>query len=216
MARKRREPLTRDRVLDVAIHLADEGGIESLSMRKLGRALGVEAMSLYNHVANKDDLLDGMADLVLNEFELPSDVEEWSAAIRRTATSAHETLVRHPWACSLIMSRFRPGRIRYIDWILGRLREAGFSAETTYHAYHTLDSHILGFTLWEVGHSVDSGDLEETAVTFLREAVDEYPYLAEHIHQHLTDPGQGEEGEFEFGLDLILGGLARSRKELPG
>jgi hypothetical protein len=155
-------------------------------------------------------LLDGIVDLVLSEFELPSETD-WSAALRRTAISAHEALLRHPWACTLIMSRFRPGRIRYIEWILGRLREAGFSAEITYHAYHTLDSHILGFTLWELGHSVDSGELEEAVTTFLRESIHEYPHLAEHMQQHLSDSRRDEEGEFEFGLRLILEGLEKTR-----
>jgi AcrR family transcriptional regulator len=210
MTPKRREPLSRERILEAAVRLADEGGIEAVSMRKLGRALGVEAMSLYNHVANKDDLLDGIVDRVLSEFELPSE-SDWSEALRRTAISAHEALLRHPWACTLIMSRFRPGRIRYIEWILGRLREAGFSAEITYHAYHTLDSHILGFTLWELGHSVDSEELEQAVATFLRESIHEYPHLAEHMQQHLSDSRRDEEGEFEFGLRLILEGLEKTR-----
>jgi AcrR family transcriptional regulator len=216
MTAQRRTPLSRERVLQTAIGLADEGGIESVSMRKLGRALGVEAMSLYNHVANKDDLLDGIVDLVMSEFELPSASDPWSASIRRAAISAHQALLRHPWACSLIMSRFRPARVRYIEWILGRLREAGFSAETTYHAYHALDSHILGFTLWELGHSVDSEELRDAAEAFLRQLpVDELPYFVEHVHQHLAGSMQDDE-EFEFGLDLILEGLERARGGAPG
>jgi len=204
--------LSRDRVLHTAIRLADEGGIESVTMRKLARALGVEAMSLYNHVTSKDDILDGITDLVVSEFELPSATEHWEKAIRKTAISAHEALLRHPWACSLIMSRFRPARVRYVDSLLGRLREAGFSAELTYHAYHALDSHILGFTLWQLGHSVDAEELKDAAATFLRAfPVDEYPYLAEHVEQHLTEPSHDDEGEFEFGLDLILDGLKRMR-----
>jgi AcrR family transcriptional regulator len=197
--------------METAIRLADEGGIESVSMRKLGRALGVEAMSLYNHVANKDDMLDGIVDLVLSEFELPSAGDDWSAAIRRTAISAHEALLRHPWACTLIMSRFRPARMRYIEWILARLREAGFSAETTYHAYHALDSHILGFTLWEVGHAVDPEELENAATFLQALPVDEFPYFLEHAQQHLTGSMHDDQGEFEFGLDLILEGLERAR-----
>src|SRR5947209_12607310 len=110
----RRVPLSRERVLDAALRLVDQSGIESLSMRKLGQALGVEAMSLYNHVANKNDLLDGIVDLVLSEFELPSAEEDWEAAIRKCAISAHDALVRHPWACNLIMSSpsVRPARLR--------------------------------------------------------------------------------------------------------
>jgi AcrR family transcriptional regulator len=207
-----RAPLSRDRVLHAAIRLADEGGIESLTMRGLGRALGVEAMSLYKHVANKDDVLDGIVDLVEDEIELPSSAEGWAAAIRACAISAHEVLRRHPWACSLIMSRFRPARLRYMDWLLGRLRGAGFSPRLTYHAYHALDSHILGFTLWEAGHSVDTEDLADSVATFLQELpADDYPHFAEHARQHLAEPGRDDVGGFEFQLDLILDGLQRLR-----
>src|SRR3954468_18628171 len=130
-----RVPLSRDRILRAALELADEGGIESLTMRKLGEALGFEAMSLYNHVANKDDVLDGILDLVLAETEPPSPSGEWDAAVRGSAISVHQALVRHPWACTLMMApgRIRPTRLRYRDLLLGRLREAGFSADTTYH-----------------------------------------------------------------------------------
>src|SRR5436190_6616112 len=138
-----RLPLNRDRILRAALELADEGGIESISMRKLGQALGFEAMSLYNHVANKDDVLDGMLDLVLAETELPAGAGTWDAAVRGSAISVHDALRRHPWACGLLMSvgHVRPARLRYMDSLLGRLRAAGFSAETTYHAYHVLDGH---------------------------------------------------------------------------
>jgi AcrR family transcriptional regulator len=207
--------LTRERVLQTAIRLADESGIDSLTMRKLGQALGVEAMSLYNHVANKDDLLDGIIDLALSEIDLSPVAEDWEAAMRKNAVSAHEVLLRHPWACSLILSptiRVIPARIRYIESVLGRLREAGFSAEVTYHGYHALDSHILGFTLWEMGHSIPAGVAEDFGATFLRDfPADEYPYLAEHVKQHFAEPSLDAEGEFEFGLDLILDGLKRMR-----
>jgi AcrR family transcriptional regulator len=213
--------LTRNRILKAAVRLADDGGIESLTMRKLARALGVEAMSLYNHVANKSDLVDGMVDLVVGEIELP-DTAEWDAAIRECAISAHEVFVRHPWACSLAMAP-SPGRtlltprLRYMEWLLGRLREAGFSPELTYHAYHTLDSHILGFTLWELGHAAgarqlaDGEDLADIAaglIVRLRE--NGFPHLAEHAEQHVERGSDGV-SEFEFGLDLILAGLKRAR-----
>src|SRR5256885_17093394 len=151
--------LNRDRVLHAAVRLADKSGIESVTMRRLGKALGVEAMSLYNHVRNKDDVLDGIVGLVLDEIELPADAEDWEAAVRRTATSGHDVLLRHPWACSLVMSRFRPGRVAYVNAILTTLREAGFSPRAAYHGYHALDSHMLGFTLWELGHSMDTEGL---------------------------------------------------------
>jgi len=201
--------LTRERVLQGAIALADEGGIESISMRRLGKSLGVEAMSLYNHVANKDDLLDGIADIVLDEFELPAADGDWEAAIRRTASSAHDALVSHPWACSLVMSRPRPGRMRYIDALLRCLREAGFSADETFHAYHALDSHILGYTMWELGHAFDPAEVEELANTFMAQIAHEYPYLHEHAAQHFDESRPRGKSGFEFGLDLILDGLKR-------
>jgi AcrR family transcriptional regulator len=224
-----RAPLSRERVLQAAIRLADQGGIESLTMRKLARELGVEAMSLYNHVANKDDLVDGIVDLVVSEIDLPSTAEGWETAIREYAISAHEALLRHPWACSLVMSptttrTMRTARLRYMEWLLGQLRGAGFSAELTYHAYHALDGHILGFTLWQLGHSAgakelsDAQGLADFAATFLRELRDgDHPYLAEHVEQHLSEFGDGgeseseSESEFEFGLGLIVDGLKRAR-----
>lgn len=219
----RRVPLSRDRVLRTAMCLADEGGIGSLSMRKLGQALGVEAMSLYNHVANKDDLLDGMTDLVLSEFELPSPGDEWETAVRRCAVSGHTVLVRHPWACNLIMSskRIRPARLQYMESLLKCLREAGFSAEETSHAYHAIDSHILGFTLWQLGHVMPSDaphiTTKEEIAFFLATLVPsfspgDYRYLIEHAEQHhVSRASNTGESEFEFGLRLILDELTRMR-----
>jgi AcrR family transcriptional regulator len=209
-------------VLQAAIRLADEGGIESLTMRKLARELGVEAMSLYNHVANKGDLVDAIVDLVVDEIELPSTADEWDVAIREYAISANDVLLRHPWACTLVMGptatrTLRAPRLRYMEWLLRRLREAGFSPELTYHAYHALDSHILGFTLWQLGHAAGAKDftggkdVADFAATFLPELrAGGYPYLAEHAEQHLAAPSDGPR-EFEFGLDLILEGLERGR-----
>jgi AcrR family transcriptional regulator len=199
-------------VLRSAIGLADEAGIESLTMRKLAQELGVEAMTLYYYVANKDEILGGIVDAVVSEIELPSTGADWKAAIRRTAISAHEVLLRHEWAASLLLSG--PGvslsRLRYMDSILGSLREGGFSAEMTDHAYHALDSHIMGFTLWEVGISLGLTRLQGSIARFLQELdIDEYPHLAEHAEQHLKGRDPADEGEFEFGLDLILDGLER-------
>ena len=220
-----RAPLSRERVLNAAIRLADGGGIESLTMRRLARELGVEAMSLYNHVANKGDLVDAMVDLVVSEIELPATSDTWDVAVRECAISAHEVLLRHPWSCSLVMSTTstriaRNARVRYMEWLLGRLREAGFSAQLTYHAYHALDSHILGFTLWELGHSGAANavrgdkDFADFAASFVRELrAADYPYLAEHAEQHVAAFGDQGTSEFEFGLDLILDGLERARAE---
>ena len=209
-----RVPLNRERVLRAAITLADQGGIASLSMRKLAEALGVQAMSLYYHVTNKDDLFDGMVDIVMSEVAMPSSGADWKEAIRRSAISAHDALRRHPWACGLIMSPKRTSlvRLRHMDWLLGRLRAAGFSPGLTYHAYHALDSHILGFTLWEAGHSFAAEELSDLVTTFFQEfPADEYPHLAEHAQQHLTGSGDDDVGGFEFALDLILDGLERLR-----
>jgi AcrR family transcriptional regulator len=216
-----RRPLTREKILHTALRLADEKGIEALSMRKLARELGVEAMSLYNHVANKDDLVDAIVDLSLREIELPGDDEPWDAAIRKCALSAHDVFLRHPWACSLVMSSGRPllesPRLRYMDWLLGRLRRAGFSADLTYHGYHALDSHILGFTLWQLGHSgglrqfAGDGDVAEALAGFMRELrAHGYDHLAEHAEQHLAAPSDDGARQFAFGLDLILDGLRRA------
>ena len=204
-----------------AIALADDGGIEALSMRKLAKDLGVEAMSLYNHVNNKDDLVDAMVDLVVREIELPSD-PDWEHAIRQCAISAYDTFLRHPWACSLVMApkelRLEENpRLRYMEWLLGRLDEAGFSPELTYRGYHALDSHILGFTMWHLGHSAgaedvtdgqDTGDFVAKLVPRLRASG--YPCIAEHAEQHVSAPWRETLREFEFGLDLILDGLKKA------
>jgi AcrR family transcriptional regulator len=218
-----RKPLTRERVLDAAFAIADTDGIEALSMRKLGQALGVEAMSLYNHVANKAELVAAMVDRVVVQFVLPDDEPRWDDAIRRCATSAHGLLSRHPWACSLALlpsgaSVVGGPRVRYMEWLLRRLREAGFPAETAYSAYHTIDSHIFGFTLWQLGHAAAArrlapeGDLGEWAQGFIAQMRPAYPYLAEHAEQHMAAPSGDGEREFAFGLDLILDGLKRRRR----
>src|SRR5437868_13409755 len=201
-----RVPLNRDRILRAALELVDEGGIGALTMRKLGEGLGFEAMSLYNHVANKDDVLDGILDLVLAESEPPSPEGDWDLAVRESALSVHAALRRHPWSCNLVMDpgRIRPGRLRYMDLLLGRLREAGFSAETTYHAYHVLDGHIFGFSLWETTHSYNAEDVSNFATKFEQIIPSaEYPYLHEHGRQHLTEGPHREVSAFELGLDLI-------------
>ena len=211
-----RVPLSRDRVLGAAIGLADAGGIEALTMRRLAQELGVEAMSLYHHVANKDDLLVGILDLVIREMDVPSNAAEWKTAMRRSAISAHEVLVRHPWACRLLVSdssKVAPARLHYMDAVLRCLREAGFSVELTHHAYHALDSHIIGFTLWQQSFSFESAEeLQDMAGNFLRELpADEFPYLAEHVVHHLRESSDEDQTEFDFGLDLILDGLEKLR-----
>jgi AcrR family transcriptional regulator len=218
MATKTRTPLSRERILRAALELVDEGGSESLSMRKLAQKLGFEAMSLYNHVSNKDDVIDGILDLVLAEGELPASGGDWGTAIRESAISVHAALRRHPWACTLVMApgHIRPGRMEYMNALLGRLRDAGFSADETYHAYHVLDGHIFGFSLYETSHSYTDEDAAEFAanVDQLLPA-DKYPHLNEHGKQHLTEGPHHGVSAFEFGLDLILDGLRKVKKRSP-
>jgi AcrR family transcriptional regulator len=210
-ARSRR-PLTREHILAAALELADEGGVEAISMRRLGQFLGFEAMSLYHHVANKRDVLDGILDLVLAETEAPSLDGEWDAAVRRSAISVHQALRRHSWAASLVMSpsHIRPARLHYMDALLGRLRAAGFSADETYHAYHVLDGHIFGFTLWQNSHSFPADQMPDLE-TLLERVVPEreYPHLNEHGRQHIAEGPHQDVSAFELGLDLILDGLKR-------
>jgi AcrR family transcriptional regulator len=204
-----RTPLTRERVLREAIELADTDGVDALSMRRLGQALGVEAMSLYHHVASKADLLNGILDLVTEEIELPKDGAAWKPALRSTAISAHRVFLKHPWAANLTLSAGTgAGRYRYMEAILRSLREGGFSAEMTHHAYHALESHIVGFTLWVVGISASLATIgEEQLESIVKEFESTYPYLAEHAAEHGRERRPGDRTEFEFGLDLILDGL---------
>ena len=211
-----RTPLTRERVLRAAIAFANENGIESLSMRRLGQQLGVEAMSLYNHVANKDEILDGMVEMVVGEFAMPSDDADWRVALRETAKSAHEVLLRHPWAPALIESRVTPSpvRVRYADATIGTFRRAGFSINLAYRAQLIIDSYVYGFTLHEVNWPFTAEEQRDVAAT-LRPYVepDEYPYLTEMM-EFITTARTGKDAvayelEFDFGLDLILDSLAK-------
>jgi AcrR family transcriptional regulator len=201
-------------VLRAALRLVDKQGLDALSMRKLAQELGVEAMSLYNHVANKDEILRGITELVAAEIDLAEDESDWRQAMRRRVLSAHEALARHPWAPSLWMRRGggRGGaQMRYSDTVLRGLREAGFSPDLTYHAFHVLQSHVLGFALQERNLGFDARELKKRAARFLeRFPATEYPDMAEHVRQHL-EPHDAQRGTFEFGLDLILESLERLR-----
>jgi AcrR family transcriptional regulator len=212
---RRRLPLNRERVLHAALALADQAGIQALSMRRLAQELGVEAMSLYNYVKGKEDILDGIVEIVLEEIDIPSDEADWKEALRRTASSAHETLVRHRWACGVMLGRTRVStpRMRWMESVLGTLRQAGFSADLTHHAYHALDSHITGFTLWQVSMPFDTrAELLDMADAFLGSIpADEYPYVVEHARQHLAPSNAEGASDFGFGLELILDGLERLR-----
>ena len=211
---RRRAPLTRDRVLRAAVKLADKGGLSSLSMRKLGGALGVEAMSLYKHVADKDDILDGIVDAVFAEIGLPAAEADWRAAMRERAISARQVLLRHPWAIGLLDSRRNagPATIRHHDAVIGSLRGAGFSIEMAAHAFSLLDSYIYGFTLQEASLPFSPDEVSEAAATMLPGALAaEYPHFAEMMAEYAVKPGYSYTTEFEFGLDLILDGLDRAR-----
>jgi AcrR family transcriptional regulator len=207
--------LGRERVLRAAIDLADRDGIESLSMRKLGQEVGVEAMSLYNHVRNKEDILNGMVDVVFSEIEVPSSPTDWVAAMRLRAISARQALLRHPWAIGLMESRAQPGpaTLKHHDSVLRNLRTAGFSVDMAAHAYSVLDSYIYGFTLNELSLPLDnSKQIAEVAANIFREApMNEYPHLAEMAIERAMKPGYDYGDEFEFGLDLILDGLKRAQ-----
>lgn len=207
-----RVPLSKELVLRTAITLADQDGIDALTMRKLAQELGVEAMSLYYYVANKDELLASMVDFVATEIEVPSGAEDWKTAVRKSAISFHDTLARHRWATSLMTSGppgVGPAQLRYSDSLLRRLRESGLSPELTHHAYHALDSHIIGSTLWAAGVSTVMKTKGDFVQKFIRELPREkYPDFANHVDQHMTKSVRTTgKSEFEFGLDLILDGL---------
>jgi AcrR family transcriptional regulator len=207
----RRIPLSRDRVLRAAVALADHDGIESLSMRKLAEEFGVVPMALYKHVANKDDMLDGMVDVVFGEIDLPPSGTDWKTAMRQRAMSARYVLSRHRWAIGLTESRMKPGptNLRHHDSVIRCLREDGFSIEMAIHAYSVLDSYIYGFALQEQTLPFDSHEeTGEVAEIMLSQfPADEYPYLKETIDELINKAGWEYGDEFEFGLDLILEGL---------
>jgi AcrR family transcriptional regulator len=206
-----RLPLSRDRVLQAAVGIADKEGLGSLTMRKLGHDLDVEAMALYRHVQGKSDILDGIVDLVLSEIDLSPFSDNWRMSLRASGISAHEALLRHPWACGLVLSpnlRTIPSRMLYIESILARLRAAGYSPFAASRGYHAIDSHILGFTLWELGHTIPGDSSGELLETFIRQFdYASFPFLGEHLREHLKGSDPGEIGDFEFGLDLILDGI---------
>jgi AcrR family transcriptional regulator len=216
-ARPERLPLTRDRVLQAAVQLADQGGLDAVSMRSLAQSLGVEAMSLYNHVANKDEVLGGMVERVLEEISLPVEAFDWKGAMRQRAFSAREMLRRHPWACSLLVSRMNtgPAMLRYIDATLGCLRAAGFSYELADHARNALDSFLYGFTLQELSFPVRPSDYAETAKQYVSLLPPEqYPHMHALTQLVIRGSYRGVH-DFSFGLELLLEGLERHKTRSP-
>jgi len=215
---RERQPLTRERVLDTALRLADQGGLEALSMRKLGQALGVEAMALYYHFANKERVLDGIVDLVFGEIDVPAIGGDWKAAMRRRAISVRDALARHRWAIGLMESRTNPGpaNLRHHDAVIGCLRAAGFDMAMAAHAYSALDAYIYGFALTKMNLPFESTtDIAEMAETMLEPfPLGEYPNLADFISEHAMKPGYDFGDEFEYGLDVILDGLDRAQNSV--
>jgi AcrR family transcriptional regulator len=201
-------------VLRGAVAVADAAGIGSLTMRSLAQELGVKPMSLYHHVANKDEILDGIVDRVFGEIELPSAGGDWRSEMRRRAISARAVLRCHPWAIGLLESRTTPGpaTLRHHDAMIGTLRGAGFSVEMTAHAYALIDSYVYGFALQEAALPFNGpetvADVAEPIVQ--RVAADEYPHLVEMATEYILQPGYDYGNEFEFGLGVILDALTRS------
>lgn len=210
-----RAPLSRERVLRGAVAVADAAGIGALTMRSLASELGVRPMSLYHYVASKDEILDGLVDLVFSEIELPTADGDWRSQMRRRAISARHALRRHPWAIGLMESRANPGpaTLRHHDATLAALRAAGFSVAMTAHAYALLDSYIYGFALQEATLPFSSGTVTEATEAIMQQFAGEYPYLTEMAAEHILRPGYDFADEFEIGLTVILDALGRS---LPG
>ena len=211
-----RAPLSRERVMIEAVALADENGIGALTMRRLADRLLVEPMSLYHHVANKDEILDGMVDVVFREIDLPSPEPDWKTAMRERAASARAALRRHPWAVGRMESRLNPGpaTLRHHDAVIGCLRGAGFTVALAAHAFSAIDSYLYGFAVQELNLPFHTP--EETAAmaaSFLDQfPADQFPHLAELTTEHVLQPGYDYGDEFDFGLDLILDGLERARR----
>jgi AcrR family transcriptional regulator len=205
-----RVPLSRDRIVSAATELADEKGEAGVTMRAVAGRLGVEAMSLYNHVSGREDVLDGMVDAVFAEVELPEPGADWRAAMRARAASARAVLRRHRWAVGLLDSRKQPGpaTLRHHDAVLGVLRASGFSVAMAVHAFSLLDSYLYGFLLQELSLPFATRpELDEVAGDIQRDlAPDAYPHLAETI-SHVLGQAYDHADEFEFGLELILGAL---------
>jgi AcrR family transcriptional regulator len=204
--------MSRELVLSTALRLADQEGIDALTMRRLAQELGVEAMTLYYYVANKEEIVTGIVDLVQAEIALPAPGDAWKSAIRRTAISAHEVMLSHGWASARWLSvGLTPARLQYMEAILGCLRSGGFTPYQTHLAYHALESHIVGFTLWLAGMALPD-DLTDLANQVLSEVpAEEYPAFVEHLHEHLRPPQKTDVDAFEFALDLLLDGFERMR-----
>ncbi len=209
--RAKRQPLSRDRIVTAALALADEKGEAGVTMRAIAARLGVEAMSLYNHVADRGDILNGMVDAVFAEIELPAATTGWKQAMHDRAASSRSVLRRHPWAVALMDSRTGPGpaTLRHHNAVLGALRAGGFSVAMAAHAFSVIDSYLYGFVLQEAALPfAGPEELDEVATGILRDGPGEdYPHLTELITEHALQPGYDYADEFEYGLSLILDAL---------
>jgi AcrR family transcriptional regulator len=215
---RERPALSRDRIVAAAVELADAEGIEGLSMRSLARSLGVEAMSLYHHVANKDDLLDGMVDAVFAEIATPAADGPWRSEVRARCVSLREVLLVHPWAVGRLDSRRTPGAasLGHHEAMIGCLRAGGFDVRTTALAFATLDAFVYGFALQELSLPLaDDEPAADLAAEVLGDVLDTLPNMAELVAEHISLPGYRFAGEFEPGLDLILDGFERLRRPGP-
>ena len=210
-----RKRLSRERVLEAAVAHADAGGLEALTMRTLAEMLEVAPMALYRHVANKDDLIDAMVDVVFSEIGVPAGGGDWQAAMRRRSIAVRDALARHPWAVGLMESRRSPGaaNLRHHDAVIGRLRAAGFDVAMAAHAYSLLDSYVYGFALTKNNLPFETTEaIGDMAAAMLQPfPVNEYPNLVEFLVEHVSKPGYDYRDEFEYGLDIILDGLERAR-----
>ena len=204
-----RIPLSRDRILAAAVELADTDGVDAVSMRKLAASLGFEAMSLYNHVANKDDLMTGMVDWIAGDMAHRDAHRPWKAAVRDMSTSAHDVLVEHRWAAPL-WSRTIPGpnRLQLMEDLLAAFRIGGFSPRLAHFGFHAVTMHVVGFTLQQLNYADTNSATDDAATAFIATLDPErFPYMIEHVEYHIHDD---EGGDFEFILDLILDGLERA------
>lgn len=220
MPKSDRLPLTRDRIVTAALALIDAEGLGAMTMRRLGQALGVEAMAFYNHVGGKDDIILGAFDLVMSGVASPPPGLPWKDDLRARACAMHQALERHPWAATQMMlpGRISDARLAWMDGVLGTLRGAGCSVELTHHAFHVLESHIIGFSLWvgSMAVSPEPQSLQRLAEELVEEApFVHYPWLVEHMRYHIAEPHAEREYEgttFELGLDMILDGIERLRQ----
>jgi AcrR family transcriptional regulator len=209
-----RQPLTKERILQAAVDVADQDGLGALTMRRLGTELGFEAMAIYKHVANKEEILEGMLELVVGQIQIPEEGDDWRDAMRRRAVSAREVFSRHSWAIALQEAGTATGSttMRYRNAILGNLRSAGFPMEYVAHAFSLLDSYVYGQVIQEISLSFDTSEeaTEAARSTLEQTTMDDYPHLAA-MYEHAVTYDYSFDGEFEFGLDLILDGLERHR-----